>query len=401
MTSTTQSSSAPATATPEQIAERVRGVAPALARNALASEERRSVHPETIEALRDAGLFRILLPRRVGGYELTFPTMVDAVSTAAQACSAGGWVLAVLTAHDWMLGMFPDECQDEVYAEGPDALVAGGLATQGKAQPVEGGWRVSGRWQFGSGCDHATWFIAGAELTTSTPQAPKHVHVILPAADVAIDDTWFTLGLRGTGSKDLVIDNAFVPEHRSLATGTLFGGRSEAAARQATKLYRTPVLAGLALHIAAASLGIARSAYDRFVEQTKSRKHAYTGELKSGVVGTQMRIAEASAELRSAELLLADLCVQLDAVAASDDRVSLETRAWTKWQAAYATQLCRRAVERIYAAAGARGIFDSSALQQAFRDINTGTHHATLDPDDAAETVGRLELGLSAGTFIL
>ncbi|MEE9277355.1 MAG: acyl-CoA dehydrogenase family protein, partial [Dehalococcoidia bacterium] len=212
---------------------------------------------------------------------------------------------------------------------------------------------------------------------------------------------WYTLGLRGTGSKDMLVDDVFVPTHRSISTGALFSGRSEPATCHSSKIYLAPVLPGLALHIGAGSLGIARGALNLFVEQTKGRAHAYTGQSKADVVGLQMRIAEAAAEIRSAELLLSDLCVQFEQQITSGERPDVPMRARTKWQAAYVTQLCRRAVERLYAAAGARSVYNSSGMQKAFRDINTATHHATLDPDDAAETYGRLQLGLSAGTYIL
>ena len=390
----------PASAGREEIAQRARDLAPTLAGFSARTESERSVHPDAVAAMRDAGLFRILLPKRVGGYELGFPAMVDAVSAVAEADAASGWILLVLTAHDWMMGMFAAHCQDDIYAATPDTLVSGGLASQGRAEPVAGGWRVSGRWQFGSGVDHGDWSLMGAVQADSTPEDPKHVHIVVPASEYRIDDTWFTLGLRGTGSKDIVMEDVFVPEHRTVPTGTLFGGGGPGVPLQESVIYRAPVLSGLALHVGAASLGIARSGLQHFIDGTTGRVHAYTGTAKVESVGLQLRLAESSEELHATELLLYDLCRRFDE-AAREERIPSAVRARLMWQSAYAVQGARRAVGRLFDAAGAKAVHDSSPLQKAFRDINTACHHATLDPDDAATAYGRVLLGLRPNTILL
>ncbi len=385
----------------EEMLARANALLPGFRQNRVRTERDRSARPENVEALRAAGLFRLFTPRRVGGYELSPRTMVDVVSTVAQSCSGTGWTLMVFTGHDWMLGMFPLQGQDEVYADGPDQRIAGVLAPMGQAEPVDGGWRVSGRWQFGSGADHAHWFLLGATLTTSTPERPRHVHVVVPRSQITIDDTWFTLGLRGSGSKDVLVDGAHVPAHRSVMTGALFGGRTPEAEQHETNLYLLPVTSGLAVLAAAAVLGIARSGYELFVEQVKTSRHKYTGERKAEKVGLQMRAAEAAAEIRVAELHLTDVCAQFEDLMQRGDRPDLDFRRRTKWQLVYAIEQCRRAVERLYAAAGARSVYDAEALQQVYRDINTASHHATVAFDDTAEMYGRVELGLSPGSVLI
>lgn len=396
----TDTRDAPAIAGRSEIAEQARSLSDILRASGAESEEARSVTPAVVDALRQAGLFRILLPGRVGGYAAGFPAMVDAVSAIARADSASGWILLVLTAHDWMLGMFPAQCQDEVYAAGPDTLVSGGLASQGTAAPVEGGWRVSGRWQFGSGVDHGDWSLLGAVQTNSTDEEPRNVHIVVPVSDYHVDDTWFTLGLRGTGSKDIVMEDVFVPEHRSVPTGALFGGLGPGVPLHKESLYRVPVLAGLAAHLGAASLGIAQGGLDAFIEQTTARRHAYTAAHKSESPGLQLRIAESLEELHGAELLLYDLCERFDEATAAE-RIPSAARARLMWQGSYIVQLCRRAVSRVFDAAGARSVHDTSALQKAFRDINTASHHATIDPDDAAIAYGRVAFGLRPNTILL
>ena len=223
---------------------------------------------------------------------------------------------------------------------------------------------------------------------------------MVPKSDYHIDDTWFTLGLRGTGSQDIVVEDVFVPEYRSVPTGALFGGRGPGVPLHQESLYRMPVLAGLAAHLGAASLGMARGGLDAFIEQTTARRHTYTGTHKSESPGLQLRVAESLEELHSAELLLYDLCDRFDEVAAAE-RIPSATRAQLMWQGSYIVQLCRRAVGRVFDAAGAKSVHDTSALQKAFRDINTASHHATIDPDDAAIAYGRVVFGLRPNTTLL
>ena len=398
---TIDSAAIPNTADRAQIAERAQALGETLRASTSETEAARSVAPGAVEAIQQAGLLRILVPGRLGGYEAGLPAMVDAVSAVARADAASGWMLLVLTAHDWMLGMFPEQCQQEVYAAGPDVRVSGGLASQGRAEPVEGGWRVSGRWQFGSGVDQGDWSLLGAVQATADGEDPKNVHVVVPRSDYRVDDTWFTLGLRGTGSKDILLDEVFVPAHRSLPTGALFGGRGPGIAlHDDASLYRIPVLSGLAVHLGAASLGIARAGLDAFIAQTTARRHTYTGVEKAESPGLQLRVAESLEELHAAELLVYDLCERLSAAAALE-RIPSATRAQLMWQGAYLVQLCRRAVSRVFEAAGAKSVQDTSALQKAFRDINTAAHHATIDPDDTAITYGRVAFGLRPNSILL
>ena len=211
-----------------EILRRLAEIAPALERNAHASDEARMLVPESMRIMRDAGMFRIPIPARVGGYELTLRTLADAVTTISMACPSSGWVLMVMGAHHWCMGSFPEAAQDEVFANGSDGLVAGTLSWQGTASDVDGGYRVDGRWQFGSGIDHANWVMLGC--ADSQTRGPK-VHVVIPRAEIEVDDTWRVLGLRGSGSKDLVARGIFVPAYRAIDTRVLFGGSSAARAQ--------------------------------------------------------------------------------------------------------------------------------------------------------------------------
>lgn len=372
-----------------------------LAANAAASEAARRLAPESVEAMKAADLWRLLTPRRWGGLEADLRTQVAASSILTRGDPAAGWLHVVINAHAFVLGSFPQVCQEEVFGSDPDARIPGTLAAQGKARAVDGGWLVSGRWQFCSGVDHGRWLLVGAIQEIEGVDAARGVHVVVPKTDVVVDDTWFTLGLRGTGSKDIVLTDVFVPTHRSMPTGPLFDGRSPHAASHSTNLYRLPVLASLTYMIGGPIIGLARQVLRLHVERTRLRTEVYTGRTKARSVGTQMRVAESSAEITAAELLLGKIGDGFDAIVAAGEPATLEQRAELEWLATYAAELCRRAAERIFAATGTHAVYDTSPLQATFRDMNTAARHAVVDFDSNAEMFGRIRLGLDPGTPIV
>lgn len=369
--------------------------------NASESEHLRHVAPASVEAMTGAGLWRILTPRTHGGDEAGLRAQVDTAAVVAAADPAAGWVQMVSNAHVWMVGNFPPACQAEVFADGPDVRVPGTLASQGRATRVEGGWRLDGRWQFASGVDHGDWLMIGAIADKLPDSSNRALHVVVPKCDVVVDDTWYTLGLRGTGSKDLVAEGVFVPQHRSIATRLLFDGLSPHGEVHATHINRLPVLVCLGVQFAGAITGIAAGALQLHIDRTRTRREVYTGASKSENVGTQMRIAESLTELKVARLLTEQAADRCDEVALTGQRLTIEERAELKWQVAYVAELCRRATERIFASAGAHAIYDDSLLQARFRDVNTASHHAVADFDGNAQLYGRIALGLDPGTPLL
>lgn len=369
-----------------------------LAANAATCEAARELAPASKAALAKAGLLRLLVPRRAGGDEAELATALAAMGAVAEACAAAGWVMMVSTAHDLVMGGFPEDAQDEVYADGPDDVFPGSLATTGGLVEADGGWQLTGHWPFASGAARGAWFLLGTAVRADG-QRPVPYHVVVPAADLRLGDDWHTLGLRGTGSVTVHAEDVFVPAHRGINTGTLFRGESEWQLRHPTRLYRTPIVGGLSAHLAAVTLGMARTALADALERTGGQGDRYTGGSKRDRVGLQMRLAEADVELHSAGLLLDDTAAQLKAISEGDDTIAARGRA--KYQAAYCMELAARAVGRLMAASGARAAFDGSRIQQAFRDINMARSHAMADLDVAAETRGRLLLGLEPGPFPL
>jgi 3-hydroxy-9,10-secoandrosta-1,3,5(10)-triene-9,17-dione monooxygenase len=389
---------APTTA---ELVTAARSIADALAAQAPDAERARQLPSTSVKVMADAGMWRILTPRTYGGSEAGLRAQVETLLVIAAADPAAGWVQMVSNAHCWMVGNFPVACQDEVFAAGPDVRVPGTLAAQGKAVRLDDGWRLNGRWQFASGVDTGDWLLIGAIADTQPDSTDRALHVVVPKVHVTVDDTWFTLGLRGTGSKDVVAEDVFVPRHRSMPTRALFDGLSPHGERHATHINRLPVLVCLSVQLAAAVTGIATSALDLYVERTRTRREVYTGRPKAENVGTQLRVAESQTELDVATMLLREAADRCDLVAASGDRLTIDERAVLKWRAAYIVELCRRATDRVFAGAGAHGIYDDSVLQGRYRDVNTACHHAVVDFDSSAEMFGRTRLGLDPGTPIV
>jgi 3-hydroxy-9,10-secoandrosta-1,3,5(10)-triene-9,17-dione monooxygenase len=260
--------------------------------------------------------------------------------------------------------------------------------------------RLSGRWQFGSGAEHGPWMLLGAMVVDTDDKPTGAIHAVAPAADITIDDTWFTLGMRGTGSKGLVADDIFGPEYRAMPTRELFRGDFDSGV-EVGPLYRLPVMGALSTMVAGGVLGMTQRGLGQFVEATVGRRDAYSGNSKMEKPSVQMRIAEALGEVECAALLVEKNCILLDH-AMAENKPPLETvrAAQIRWNAAYAVELCLRATNRIYAIAGAGATRDGDPLQRWYRDINTASHHAICDFDGALLMKGRLALGLSAGTGV-
>lgn len=357
------------------------------------SEEARQLAPATVEAMKRAGLFRIFVPKRLGGDERDLRTMSRCARETARYDANASWVFMVSTAHDMVLGSFSEAAQQEVNAQGPDGVFPGSLANTGEMTPADDGWRLSGRFPFASGTPHGEWAMLGTFETG--PKGPTPHHVVVPAAELVAEDDWHTLGLRGTGSVTLVADNVFVPRHRALRSGTLFRNESEDLAKQESTLYRTPVVPGLSCHLASVMLGIATAARDDAIDRTREQGDRYMHTGKVDRPGLQMRLAETDAEIRAAEALLDHALSLLEEAAGGNDSIPL--RAQARFQASFVAELTHRAVERLVSASGARAAFDGSVLQRAHRDLTMARTHAMIDFDTSAQVYGKTLLGLDPG----
>lgn len=363
-----------------------RAIVPRLAEISERSEQLRRLDDEAAFLLRRSGLTRVITPRKFGGLEMSPSAHIRACAEVAHGCSAASWVLMVCVAHDYVIGRFPQACQAEVYEADADNLIAGTLAPQGTVERVRDGWRLNGRWQFGSGCDHSPWLLMGARVVNPEPDGPLAYHVVVPRSDIELDDTWRTLGMRGTGSKDLVARDVLVPDHRAMPTYPTFLGQSPHAD---APTYRLPVYAGLSSMLSGSVLGMAEAGLRAFLEHTRGRRDVL-GAPKGANGNMQQRVAESSAEIAAARRLLESICERFDlAMAADDGPMPVADRIALRWDAASVVELSRRAIERLFGGAGAHGIYEGDPVHRAYRDISTASHHAIVDFDSVSELRGR------------
>ncbi|GAA3224851.1 acyl-CoA dehydrogenase family protein [Actinocorallia longicatena] len=382
----------------EEIVERVRELAPVLAGRAAQAERERRLPDGNVADLAGTGLFGMLVPARFGGPELGLEAMADACREIGAACASTGWLSVIYTLHNWMIALFPEEAQAEVWAGRPHVLVPCVLSPGGTAEPaVGGGHRVTGRWSWASGIEHADHVMVTALVTRDGTIEPRLF--LLPRSEVTVHDVWRTSGMRGTGSNDVEVADVLVPAHRSVALTELTGGRSPGARVHGGALYRAPLVPVFALTGAAPVLGAAEGVLAAFAERMRKRFLAYSGQRQSELMSGQIRLAAATAELAEARLLLDDA---LRAVTRdSPERHELPERARSRMVAAHVVATARRVVNELCGAAGASAQFTDSPFQRAQRDVNTISGHVVFDPDTAYSLYGRIALGMDPGPMAL
>lgn len=378
----------------DELNRRAQALAPVLRQRAARAEELRRIPDETIEDLHASGLFRMLQPKRVGGSELPYGATVELTAIIGRGCGSTAWVFSNLATHHWMLAMWPPPAQDEVWGASPDALIGSAFVFHaGHAVRVEGGYRLSGHWKFSSGIDACSWTMLGAIVADDSAEVSEYRMFLLPRSDYRAIDTWFAAGLKGTGSKDVEVADAFVPEHRTLAVDDVKGSPTPGAALNPAALYRLPVFDLFPYVPAAAVLGIAQGALEDFVAETASRVATFSGTRVADYMTIQARLGEAGASVEAAELLLLHNCDAAMAIAGAGATPTLEEKARFRRDGAFAARLCARAVDLLFEAGGGEFLFDVRPMQRAFRDVHAACGHHALTWDVAASTYGRVALG--------
>jgi len=379
----------------EQAVAAARALAPGFAKRASQAESIRHIPKESMDELRDAGLMRLMQPAAFGGSELGLCALMDVVLEIARGCSSTAWVYSNLASHAWNLGQLELQAQRDVWGPDPDALGATGLAFPcGKASAVPGGYRVSGKWPFGSGVDASTWMFVGA-MTEKPGGAPERRFFVIQAPDFKSMDNWNAYGLSGTGSHDVVVEDVFVPEHRSVSAEVFAAGQNLPGGRiYDNPLYKMPTFAAFAYVLASVPLGTAIAAVDDFTKTMRNRASTYTGARVAELSSVQARIAEASACVEFAEAVMRRDWNTLEANVMAGIYPSLETKLRWKRNAAYATSLAVKAIDTLMPAAGASGLMTALPLQRQFRDVHAASAHIALTWDVHAAAYGQSALGL-------
>src|SRR4051794_38951413 len=382
---------------------RAKAMVPQLRERAARTEQLRRLPPETERVLHDAGLFRIVQPKRVGGSEFDYVALVDFAEAIGLADASAAWNLANLSSHHLMLGMFDASAQDKVWKQDADALIASSFVfPAGRARRVEGGYVLSGRWPFSSGVDSSEWnMLAGIVFSDDEADGVEYRIFLLPKRDYRIVDTWHASGLRGTGSNDVEVDEAFAAEAMTLEVADVAGGPTPGSVVNPNALYALPVFSLFPYVLSGVALGNAQACLDDYIEIARHRASTYNRARLADLQSTKIKITEASARIDAARLIMRTTCIQAMSDARAGHIPDMAAKTKARRDGAYSVNLCTEAVSLLFAASGARGLYTSGALQRQFRDASAINSHIAFNFDAQGTNFGRVALGLPSENLTL
>jgi 3-hydroxy-9,10-secoandrosta-1,3,5(10)-triene-9,17-dione monooxygenase len=388
--------------TAQEAVQHAAAMVPRLAERAAEAERIRRIPQATIDELHETGLMRLMQPARFGGSELGLDALMNVVTEIAKGCTSTAWVYSNLASHSWNIGQFDLRAQEDVWGTDPDALAATGLAFPcGRATPVEGGYKLSGKWPFASGIDASTWMLVGA-MTELPGRAPERRFFLVPQSQFRSLDNWDTYGLTGTGSHDVEVKEAFVPDYRSVSAEVFAAGQNlPGATLYENPLYAMPTFAAFAYVLSIVPIATSKAVVEQFTAAMRARASTYTGSRVAELSSVQARIAEAAACVEFAETVVRRDWQELESEANQRRYPSMETKLRWKRNVAFAAQLAVRAVDVLMPAAGAGGLAKSAALQRQFRDLHAASAHIGLTWDVHAAAYGQSALGLQPNAGFL
>ncbi len=380
--------------TRESLEERAASLVPRFKERAIATSAARQVPAETIKDLWDADLGYLLKPKKFGGPEVRFDTVFETASVLSRGDGSAAWVWAVMAVHDLFVAFYPEKAQQEYWAE-DRTLSASSFAPSGKLTTVDGGYRLSGKWSFCSGIDHAQWMIlAGiAGMLSTNPPIPDIRFALVPKSEVKTIDDWNVMGLSGTGSKSCAVEDIFVPDHRVVKNEDLANGTSPGTKVHDGPFYRTPAWALFPFCISSTAPGLAQGACQTFVEEMKARASSFDHSPLSRKPTIQIRLSEASALADAAELLYRrSLRETIDKIMRGET-LSIEHRVRSRRDQGYAVQMAKRACETLLTAQGGNGLYERGPVQRAARDLTAVGGHIAANWDMPALNYGQVMLG--------
>jgi 3-hydroxy-9,10-secoandrosta-1,3,5(10)-triene-9,17-dione monooxygenase len=387
-----------------ELVETAKQVAPALAKTAAEDNTLRRLSDVTWKILLENGFVRSLQPARWGGGEVSLVEFIDAMMELARVSPSAGWVAGVIGVHPWQLALFEERAQQEMWGQDPATMHSSSYNPTGTAEKVAGGYRLSGRWSFSSGCDFCRGVMLGAMCGTreiGNQSVPDFRSFLLLADQYRIDDNWHVAGLKGTGSKDVVVEDAFVPAYRSqshmdYALGLPLPGQE----RNGGPLYRLPWSVVFHTALASSILGAARGFVDTWVALTRERTLSFGGRAADDAL-TQQRLAETLWYIDVTVTRMRADVTELWQMAEASVPASMQLRAQVRWNINRGCELVAQGVAELFRAATGRAVFTDHPLQQHFQDIQTAMAHAYMGPDPLARALGGYLLGTSQPEFIL
>lgn len=382
----------------EELIARAAKLVPLLREKALWMDENRRIHDDVVEAIAEAGLLKLRVPVRYGGYEADMETVVEVLAELGRGDGSTSWTVAVWSISSWMMGLFPDEVQDEVFAT-PDVRVSGILSPGAVAVPADGGYVVNGKWSFNTGAQLSAWNTNAAVTPTQDGDfAP--VMIALPMADLQIVDDWNSSGLRGSGSVTTVAQDVFVPAERVLPMGPVLQGEHRSELNANAPVFSAPFMPTASAIVCAPALGLALAAKDAFFERLPGRKITYTSyEDQAQAPVTHLAVAAAITKVDEAGFHARRAAYLLDSKSRAAETWTLEERARVRLSLGAACQRAKEAVDILDGASGGSSVYRDVPIQRIQRDVQVLNLHAILHPNTNLELYGRIACGLGANTL--
>jgi 3-hydroxy-9,10-secoandrosta-1,3,5(10)-triene-9,17-dione monooxygenase len=376
------------------VLDKVREIAPVIRERAEAAERARRLPDESVKELKETGVVRLLQPKRYGGMEADPRVFYESLFAVAAACGSTGWVCGVVGVHPWQIALFPDQVQSEVWGDDPDTWVSSSYMPGGRMTPVDGGFTLNGRWSFSSGCDHCQWAILGVILDLGDGTPPEMWNVLIPRTDYLIEDVWHTMGLCGTGSNDIVVEDLFVPEHRAINLVKMFAWESPGLEVNTSPLYRLPFATMFANAITGAIIGMAEGILAENLEYTKARVSKSWGKATEDPY-TVAALGRASCEVDACRTHLLRNIGDMYETANQGEAITVEMRSRARRDQVQGSQRAIAAVDEIFDRSGAGTIMLSNPIQRLWRDAHAGRHHTVNSIDRSLHSYGMAVMGFN------
>jgi 3-hydroxy-9,10-secoandrosta-1,3,5(10)-triene-9,17-dione monooxygenase len=346
---------------------------------------------ETMDDFHRLGFFKVVQPKRYGGYEMDPSIIFDLQLELGRGCASSAWVYGVLNVHTWQLALFAPEAQDEVWKDAPTTLISSSYMPVAKTEWVDGGVKLSGRWSFSSGCDYAEWAFLGGFVPTEEGKAPDMRTFLVPRCDYEIIDNWHTSGLRGSGSKDVVVEDVFVPEHRMHKFSDGFRQDNPGNEVNSSPVYRYPFGQIHVRSVSTPAVGAAFGALDAYVDYMKSKVSQATGGKARDSFTNSVTASDASALLDREVLVLRRNFQEMFSYLEKGEKIPVERRVRFRNDSARAVDAATQVVEKLFLTCGARAAFEDHPLNRHFQDVHAiRLHHANGTEGPAANFGGVL-----------
>ena len=377
-----------------ELIERARALIPALKSRAAQAEQDLKIPDETIADMQEAGLFKAMQPKQYGGYEVDPRTFYEIQMTLAEGCMSTAWIYGVMGVHPWQLARYPVEAQEDVWGKDTDTLVGSTYMPVAKVTPVEGGYQISGRWGFSSGSEHCKWTLLGGVLPPDeNGEGQEHGTFLVPIEDYRIERNWDVLGLRGTGSHDIVVKDAFVPAHRVQRTNNSSPEATPGLKVNTNPIFAIPFAQVFTRAVSTSALGALQGAINEFRDNAAKHIGKHGAKTAEDPVA-QDAVADAILTLDMLKLVLNRNYGELLDTAARGELPDVETRLLYRYQSAYVTNTCAEKISALLKSMAASGLYNTNPVARLFRDVHQARGHIANNVAAFGRAFGTVQLGL-------